>query len=172
MQTLTLSVICRIIKKVSKEREGKLILGIMDENHGMCEDTGKQHGRIFRHRGSGIYEKCGSEPERNIVPIVAVPKDCYQMAMQKYKKQPDVLKDLLFTVLASITELPVVKQPKITSANLELLAVFSARSTGNPHYYDDGTPGGKLLVAFQKYYLRGDFPEAPYHADIKKPDFL
>ena len=36
----------------------------MGENHGTCEETGKQHGRIFRYRGSGMYEKCGSELER------------------------------------------------------------------------------------------------------------
>ena len=38
--------------------------GNMGENHGTGEETGKQHGRIFRYRGSGMYEKCGSELER------------------------------------------------------------------------------------------------------------
>ena len=36
----------------------------MGENHGMCEETGKQHRRTPRYIGSGIYEKCGSELER------------------------------------------------------------------------------------------------------------
>ena len=36
----------------------------MGENHGTCEETGKQHGRTPRYRGSGMYEKCGSELER------------------------------------------------------------------------------------------------------------
>ena len=36
----------------------------MGESHGTCEDTGKQHGGIPRYRGSGMYEKCGSELER------------------------------------------------------------------------------------------------------------
>ena len=36
----------------------------MGENHGTCEETGKQHGRSSRYRGSGMYEKCGSELER------------------------------------------------------------------------------------------------------------
>ena len=39
-------------------------LGYMGENHGTCEETGKQHGRIFRYRGNGMYEKCSSELER------------------------------------------------------------------------------------------------------------
>ena len=36
----------------------------MGENHGTCEDTGKQHGGIPRYKGNGMYEKCGSELER------------------------------------------------------------------------------------------------------------
>ena len=52
------------LKKVSKERKGKLSLGKIGENHGTCEETGKQHGRIPRYMGSGMYEKCGSELER------------------------------------------------------------------------------------------------------------
>ena len=34
------------------------------ESHGTCEETGKQHGRISRYKGSGMYEKCSSELER------------------------------------------------------------------------------------------------------------
>ena len=64
MQTVTLSEFCRIVKKDSEENKGKLSLGHMGENHGTCEETGKQHGRIPRYRGSGMYEKCGSELER------------------------------------------------------------------------------------------------------------
>ena len=36
----------------------------MGENHGMCEETGKQHKRTPRYIGNGMYEKCGSELER------------------------------------------------------------------------------------------------------------
>ena len=64
MQTVTLSEFCRIVKKVSKERKGKLSLERMGENQGTCEETGKQHGRIPRYKGNGMYEKCGSELER------------------------------------------------------------------------------------------------------------
>ena len=38
--------------------------GYMGENHGTCEETGKQHGGIPRYIGNGMYEKCGSELER------------------------------------------------------------------------------------------------------------
>ena len=36
----------------------------MGENHGMCEETGKQHRRTPRDIGNGMYEKCSSELER------------------------------------------------------------------------------------------------------------
>ena len=36
----------------------------MGENHGMCEETGKQHKRTPRYIGNGMYEKCGLELER------------------------------------------------------------------------------------------------------------
>ena len=52
------------LKKVSKENKEKLSPANMGENHGTCEETGKQHGRISRYSGSGMYEKCGSELER------------------------------------------------------------------------------------------------------------
>lgn len=64
IQVVTLSEFCRIVKKVSKERKGKLSLGKIGENHGTCGETGEQHGRIPRYRGNGMYEKCSSELER------------------------------------------------------------------------------------------------------------
>ena len=65
MQTVTLSEFCRIVKKVSeKGNNGKLNLGHIGESHGTCEETGRQHGRIPRYKGNGMYEKCGSELER------------------------------------------------------------------------------------------------------------
>ena len=39
-------------------------LGKIGENHGTCGETGKQHGRIPRYIGNGMYEKCSSELER------------------------------------------------------------------------------------------------------------
>ena len=54
MQTVTSSEFCRIVKKVSKERKGKLSLGKIGENHGTCGETGKQHGRIPRYRGKQV----------------------------------------------------------------------------------------------------------------------
>ena len=51
-------------RDLDRMNNGKLSLGNIGENHGTCVDTGKQHGRIPRYMGSGMYEKCGSELER------------------------------------------------------------------------------------------------------------
>ena len=69
MQTVTLSEFCRIVKKVSlEENKGKSSLARIGEDHGTCVETGKQHGRSPRYKGSGMYEKCGSELERPYLP--------------------------------------------------------------------------------------------------------
>ena len=52
------------LKRSRKRKKGKLSLGKIGENHGTCGETGKQHGRIPRYIGNGMYEKCGSELER------------------------------------------------------------------------------------------------------------
>ena len=52
------------LKRSRKRKKGKLCLGNIGENHGTCEETGKQHRGIPRYRGNGMCEKCGSELER------------------------------------------------------------------------------------------------------------
>lgn len=64
MQTVTLSEFCRIVKRSLIGEQREVEPWVYGRNHGTCEETGKQHGRIFRYRGSGMYEKCGSELER------------------------------------------------------------------------------------------------------------
>lgn len=39
------------------------------------------------------------------------------------------------------------------------LAVFSAEISGNPHYFDQGTTAGQLLVHGMCYAARTDYPE-------------
>lgn len=84
--------------------------------------------------------------------------DGYQVLMKQYKENEKELRDTLKTVLASIQELPVIKametaaEKEAPKMERELLAVYAARTTGNPHYYDEGTVGDKLLTAFLKEY--------------------
>ena len=65
------------------------------ENHGTCEDTGKQHGRIPQYKGSGMYEKCGSERESSYPCFV-----CFGYNINKLcaKIQNDRLESYMFEV--------------------------------------------------------------------------
>ena len=82
--------------------------------------------------------------------------DGYLILMKQYKENEKELRDTLMTVLSSIQELSAIKAMEIAAEKeapkreRELLAVFAARTTGNPHYYDEGTVGDKLLTAFLK----------------------
>lgn len=74
----------------------------------------------------------------------------YQTLMQQYRENADNLYVLLVKVLNSICKLPVMQEAE-GKTKRELLAVFAAKTTGDPHYYDEGTVGDKLLTAFLKY---------------------
>lgn len=52
------------LKKVSKESKEKLSLDHIGETKERVKKLEKQHGRISRYMGSGMYGKCGSELER------------------------------------------------------------------------------------------------------------
>lgn len=41
MQTIILSELCRIVKKVLKNNKGNLSLGYIGKKHGTCEENGK-----------------------------------------------------------------------------------------------------------------------------------
>lgn len=81
----------------------------------------------------------------------------YSFLLQQYREAPEQLEKLLQTVLHSICELPLF-QKETGGEPLELLAVFAARTTGNPHYFDEGMPGERLLSAFLRAFLGGNAP--------------
>ena len=70
----------------------------------------------------------------------------YELLMQQYREGPEELKKLLNHVLNGIDSLPC--QPWTGERDRQLLAVFAAGVTGNPHYFDVGTAAEKLLSAY------------------------
>lgn len=66
----------------------------------------------------------------------------YQALIRAYKEDREELSVVLGTLLRSIDHLPV------QSGNVELLPVFSARLTGNPHFFDEKTLAGRLLELY------------------------
>lgn len=78
------------------------------------------------------------------------------LLMKNYRENPRGLGCVLRKVLDAIPKLPFLQgegQPK------ELVAVFAARTTMDPHFFDAGTLGEQLLMAFLRYEL----PEAAAH---------
>lgn len=99
--------------------------------------------------------------------------DGYQTLMQHYRGNRVQLEKTLLQVLRAVDALPVLHGRK------ERVAVFAAKVTGDPHYFDEGTLGERLLCA----YLRNEYgagetslsgPERKsallFHAGILKDD--
>lgn len=64
MQTVTLSEFCRIVKKgLERGQKGVEPCAYGRKPRNVYRNW-SQHGRTLRYRGSGMYEKCGSELER------------------------------------------------------------------------------------------------------------
>lgn len=60
----------------------------------------------------------------------------------QYREDREQLRTALAMVLKAAEHLPADRQ------EFETLPVFAAKITGNPHYFDNGTIGGRLLEAF------------------------
>lgn len=64
----------------------------------------------------------------------------YLLLMKHYREQPEKLKGNLLLLLQAIPRLPVLSAAE-GKASPELLAVFAAAATGDPHFFDTGTLG-------------------------------
>ena len=82
----------------------------------------------------------------------------YEILMQQYKSNPEKLYGILKTVL-SVAENVLTEKEKNLIVKKELLAVFAAKTTGNPHYFDRGTTEEKLLLAVLSTYLEEEKDE-------------
>lgn len=73
----------------------------------------------------------------------------YLLLMKHYREQPEILRGSLLLMQRAIPRLPflVAREEKFSH---ELLAVFAAKTTGDPHFFDTGKPGEQLLVCFLK----------------------
>ena len=71
-------------------------------------------------------------------------KEGYLLITQLYKESPEELRSILTYVTTGIAKLKVFQDKE----QKELLAVFSANVTGNPHYFDEGKTGEKLLFNY------------------------
>lgn len=97
-----------------------------------------------------------------------------QMLMRSYRDDESGLRTALWMVIRAANDFPT------HGGQLEMLPVFSARITGNPHFFDEGTLAGRLLEMFltDQYPLMQEDDLAPaerksrllYQAGILKDD--
>lgn len=78
----------------------------------------------------------------------------YLLLMKHYREQPETLRISLLLLLRAIPGLPVLAAGGDLFSH-ELLAVFAARTTGDPHFFDTGKLGEQLLVCFLRSSLWG-----------------
>ncbi len=69
----------------------------------------------------------------------------YQIIIKQYKENRNQLKKMIQTVLNACRRLPAMED------RIEQLPVFAARTTGNPHYFDEGTKEEQLFTSYLKY---------------------
>lgn len=69
----------------------------------------------------------------------------YRLLLKQYKADQEAARKLLTDVIHAAQQLPADNGQK------QFLPVFASGITGNPHYFDEGTAAGSLLLQFGKY---------------------
>lgn len=101
-----------------------------------------------------FFEKLWGEYENTVTGkwLEKVLKDHtkgYDILLQQYRDNPPKLQELIKNVSCAAEKLfGSLAENKISvqNGNLELLPVFAAKTTGNPHYFDRGTTAEKILL--------------------------
>lgn len=110
----------------------------------------------------GLLDKCENEKVRSwLEAVLAERGNGYLFLMQKYQERPAVLRNMFEKVDRAVSLLPMFSSEK------ELLAVFAAFVSGNPHEFDEGTDAEKLLSTFLKWYLKPEEIEGLSGAEYK-----
>ena len=79
----------------------------------------------------------------------------YQTVIREYGRDREKTEKLLKTVGKALLLLEDIRETEEEYP----LAVFSAEISGNPHYFDQGTTAGQLLVHGMCYAAQTDYPE-------------
>ncbi|MCI5494677.1 MAG: TIGR02679 family protein [Lachnospiraceae bacterium] len=79
----------------------------------------------------------------------------YQTVIREYRRDREQTEKLLKAVGSAISRLENMQEEQ----EEQPLAVFSAEISGNPHYFDQGTTAGQLLVHGMCYAAQTDYPE-------------
>ena len=84
--------------------------------------------------------------------VLSTKGEGYLLLMKQYGEQHQKLRENLTLLMQAIPRLPFLTDGD-GRESCELLAVFAAETTGDPHFFDMGTLGEQLLTAFLKRYI-------------------
>ncbi len=80
----------------------------------------------------------------------------YHLLSREFHRDPQAARSLALSVGTAVSELSAAKARKKENT---VLAVFAARISGNPHYFDWGTTAGQLLTDALCCIMERDLPE-------------
>lgn len=81
--------------------------------------------------------------------VLVEKREGYLLFMQLYKENPEMLSGIVKYVMSGIEELKNFQR----EGRKELMPVFAAKVTGNPHYFDEGQLGEKLLFSYLRDWM-------------------
>lgn len=84
----------------------------------------------------------------------------YEILMQQYRENQEGLRDILKNIMKAYQQICAIKRK-------QLLAVFAAQVTGNPHYFDAGKTAERLLILFLKDQFKNSFSNEISSAEEK-----
>lgn len=84
----------------------------------------------------------------------------YEILMQQYRENPEGLRDILKNIMKAYQQICIIRKK-------QLLAVFAAQVTGNPHYFDAGKTAERLLILFLKDQFKNSFSDEISPAEKK-----
>jgi len=95
----------------------------------------------------------------------------YLLLMKQYKESPRQLQRILRLFLSAVPKLPFLNTTSEKSDTYIAIAVFAAENTGDPHFFDAGTLGEQLLVAFLKVNINNSIGKTSFHVQEKSELF-
>ena len=95
-----------------------------------------------------------------IFEVLQNKKESYLFLLQQYKENKKELEEFLQKTDQAAERLA-------ASEKRELLAVFAAQVTGNPHYFDEGEPAEKCLSSYLKWKLKKERRDGLSNAEYK-----
>lgn len=98
--------------------------------------------------------------------ILQTQSEGYLLVMKKYRENKEQLRETLKLFLTAVPRLPFLKD-KSGHITHELLAVFAAETTENPHFFDAGMTGELLLTAFLKSQIPNSVETTSFRSEQK-----